>query len=404
MLVKQAYEYVNAALEQMHYGGDMLAQDYGNIVEIGTTVVDSIGSDNFTHKLTDVVFRTDFAAEASRSYSSAMPPITRDRAEFGAIKRKIRVKHPKATANESWELRDGAVYEQDQFYGTDVVETGFAGAVTFEIPLSVTRDQVKSAFSNAGELDAFLAYIKKTIKDTLTEETDELERTMYKNLAGDVVYESFNGAPDGSKSTLTGRDVLYLYNKQATAADKLTHDEAMNLNDRKFLKFVSKTIGLDVERLTGMSGLFNIRGELTFTPKENQKIVMLNDFVKAMEQEVYGSEYHNEWVKLPGAFTVPYWQMPGSAYEIEDTSRIYGKTKLGNNVDLDGILCVIHDDEALAIAQEDAFVDSHHNGKASFDNFWYKVKQGNWIDYAENAVVYFIGPDPETEVEGEENA
>ena len=99
--------------------------------------------------------------------------------------------------------------------------------------------------------------------------------------------------------------------------------------------------------------------------------------------------YHNEFVKLPKAETVPYWQAPDD-YSFEKISTINVKTSEGNTVTTSGILGVMFDHDALGVTNEDRRVTTHYNAKAEFTNYFYKVDSNYFNDFNENMVVFFV--------------
>lgn len=102
------------------------------------------------------------------------------------------------------------------------------------------------------------------------------------------------------------------------------------------------------------------------------------------------STFHEEYVKLPKADEVPYWQGSGDDYDIAETTAIKVKLPSDNSktVEADGILCTLFDEEALGVLNFERYTTSNYNGKAEFTNYWHKQKVCQFLDLNENIVVF----------------
>src|SRR5699024_8613422 len=119
-------------------------------------------------------------------------------------------------------------------------------------------------------------------------------------------------------------------------------------------------MGIYVKRLSKLSTLFNVGGKERFTSADRLHIVLLDEFVKASEAYLQSDTYHENFVKLPNAETVPYWQGSGTDYDFESTSAINVKYQPSQNdagtppaavtVEQGGILGVMFDRDALGVS------------------------------------------------------
>ena len=81
-----------------------------------------------------------------------------------------------------------------------------------------------------------------------------------------------------------------------------------------------------------MSTLFNVGGKERFTPKDMLHVILLSDFAKSADAYLQSDVYHNNFVALPKAETVPYWQGSGVDYSFEEISKIHVNTSSNNEV------------------------------------------------------------------------
>jgi hypothetical protein len=128
-----------------------------------------------------------------------------------------------------------------------------------------------------------------------------------------------------------------------------------------------------------------------------QHLVLLSDFKRCADSYLMSETYHNEFVSLPLADSVPYWQGSGTDYGFDSISKIHmdivdptDDTKTVE-VELSGVLGVLFDHWAGGITNDKRRVSQCYNAKAEFTNLFYKQDANYFVDLNENAVVFFIG-------------
>ena len=121
-----------------------VAEDLSNVVDLGNAIFNADAVENYARKLVDHIGRMVFV---DRPYTGRAPRVLMDGWEFGSVLEKVRTELPEAEENESWELEDRNSYDPNVFYQPKVSAKFFNKRVTFEVPMSFTERQVKSAFS-----------------------------------------------------------------------------------------------------------------------------------------------------------------------------------------------------------------------------------------------------------------
>ena len=382
MKLSQVYEIVNTITNEMLGESVIVNEDLSNIVDVGKAFED-LGDryDKYVRTLHDHIGKMVFV---DRVYTGNAPKILMDGWEFGSILEKVRANMPEATENESWELQNGTSYDPNIFYKPTVSAKFFNHRVTFEIPISITEKQVKSSFDNATQLNAFYSMIYNAIQKSMTAKLDGLiQRTINAGIA-ETMYDAFPGG------TYTGTAVravnlLKIYNDSVPEAERLTAQQALALDNEKFLKKCAYIMGKYFDRLGVLSTSYNIGGTEKFTPKDLLHFVLLSDFKRSADVYLQSDTFHNELTKLPEADVVPYWQ----GEEVEH--KIMVKTPSGHDVTLTGIMGVMFDRDAMAVANMDRRVTTNYNPKAEFWNEWHKMDAQYILDLDENIVVFFIG-------------
>lgn len=388
MRMEQVYQILNTITGEVLGDSVILNEDLSNIVDIGRAFQNAGGLDNFVRRLNDHIGKVIFV---DRPYAGRAPSVLMDGWEYGSILEKVRGDLPEATENESWELQDGTSYDPNIFTAPQVNVKFFNDRTTFEVPVSFTERQVKSAFSNAVQMNGFMSMIRNNVENSLTVKTDALIMRTINAGIGETLYSEFNAGNYGAGSGIRAVNLLYLYNQMTGASPALTAAKAMF--DAGFIRFASYTIKNYIRRMQDMSRLFNIGGTARFTPAEDMHIVLLDEFKNAAEVYLYDglNQFNTEGIKLPASVeTVSFWQGSGIDYGFASTGAINIKTPTGNNVFASGILGVIFDRDALGVANLDRRVTTNYNPKAEFYNEWHKQDAGYFLDLDENFVVFYL--------------
>ena len=376
MRVEQVYSIMNAVTQTTLGENEVLAEDLSNIVDIGNSIMNVAGIENYVRSLTDHIGKTIFV---NRAYSGSVPSVLMDGWEFGSILEKVTYDDlPEATENESWKLENGKSYDVNVFTQPKASAKFFNKRVTFEVPMSFAERQVKSAFDNAAQLNSFFSMIYNAIDKSMTVKVDGLVSRTINNMIGETL---INGA-----GTVKAVNILKMYNEKF--GTRLTANNC--IYDPEFIRYASLIIGLWSDRLTKLSTLFNVGGKDRFTSKDLQHIVLLSEFEAYAKAYLYSDTYHKEFTALPNAEKVAYWQGSGTNYDFASTSKIHVTTSSGDEVEQSGILGIIFDRDALGVSNLDRRVTTNYNAKGEFFNNWYKFDAGYFNDLNENFVVFYV--------------
>lgn len=394
MKVAQIYSLVNDVTKEVLGKENVIQEDLSNVVDVGTEIFNATDVDNYVKSLVNHIGKVIFV---NRPYTGNLPSVLMDSWEFGSVLEKIQADLPQATENESWELTDGESYDTNVFYKPSVSAKFFNKKVTFEIPMSFTELQVKQSFSNANQLNGFLSMLYNSVENAMTIKIDSLVMRTINNMIAETMYsELYSGEKvDYSKTGVKAVNLLKMYNDKFTRT--LTQEQA--LTDMEFMKFASYTISLYVDRLSKISTLFNVGAKERFTPKDKLNIVLLSEFKASASSYLQADTFNENYVALPNAETVPYWQGSGKNYSFKDTSKISVKlTQDGTKdriIETSGIVGVMFDRDSLGVTNLDRRVTTNYNAKAEFYNNYYKFDCGYFNDLNENFIVFFIAESEE---------
>lgn len=392
MKITQIASVLNAAIQQEVTGEvDLIQEDLSNIVDVGkivTTALSASGNtNNFVATLIDRIGKVQYV---DRTYTSQAPNILKDSFEYGSILMKVRAEVPDFQENSSWKLGalDGLgikdAEELDPFVisAPSAQQKVYNSKITYEAPITISELMLKQAFTSPAEMGRFIAMIENRIQLKMTLSTDALIMRTINNLIGLKI---------GSQSANVV-NLLALYNTAVGAGNTLTAEAA--LRSTEFLRYATKTIALYKDYLKTASVKYNDGDYLTFTPADRLKFVVLSEFAKDMETYLYADTFHNEFVKMDGFSTVPFWQTQGEGvddYAIRSALDI--KCTDGTNtytVVQSGIIGVMFDEEAAAVVNENYRVTSQYNPRGEYTNYFYKWDAGYMNDTYENCVVFLV--------------
>ena len=381
MKVEQIAEIVNQTTAEVTGTEAISDIDLNKVVETGAEVLDNDKLiDNYVKSLIDHIGKVVFV---NRPYTGSTPSVLMESWEYGAIMEKIQYEGlPEAEENDSWELEDGKSYDPNIFYKPQVSAKFYSDRRTFDIPMSFAQRQVKSAFSNSAQLQAFFAMIETAISNGMTVKMDSLVQLTLANAIA-TVYNNRLTKPVQYYGLVT-RYVAATGDSSVNAGNALVKPE--------FIRWASMEMKRVIARMKKLSTLFNAGDKYRHTPVDRLHLILHSDFTAAAAAYLYGDTYHDEFVTLPKAEEVAFWQGSGTGFGWADTSKII-VTPSGSNspTTVENVVGIAFDRDALGVSNLDRRVTTNWNPKAEFTNNWYKFDAGYFNDFNENIVVFTLG-------------
>lgn len=382
MKVTQIATILNEAQQEIIGEAAITTENLENVVDMGKQILEATDVDNYVRKLIDKVGRMIFV---DRVYNSTAPDILADSWEYGSAMQKVRCEMPDAVENDSWRLTNGQSYDPFVFTAPDVQSKFYDSKVTYEVQLSFTEMQVKSAFNSPAEMNSFFAMIENRIRFKLTLSNDILKTRTVNNLIAEKIHSNNNVV-----------NLLTMYNTEFTQTLKADHA----LMDKDFLRYAIGKIKEYIKYIQRPSMLFNDGGYTAFTPESDMKMVLLSRFVNTAEVYLQSDTFHNDLVKLSGYSEVPYWQGSGTSetFDFAEISKIDVTTASGNKVSQAGIIGTIFDRDACMVCNANPRVTSIYNPKGEYWNYFYKYDASYFNDTMENCVVFIVADAPKKTV------
>lgn len=378
--INQIYSIINTATAQMT-GEPIEVNDLKGLIALGDTVLSSnTNKDNFLNALVDRIGKTIIS---NRQYSAPVKSILSDSFSFGAILQKLYTEPIPATTAPHWDLVNGSSVDQYKISKPSTRQKLFSVLNSWQLTVTIPDHQLKSAFTSAEQMAAFIDSIFTSIQNSLEVDLEALGNTAYANFIG----EKIKSVKVDNKSGLQVVNLLADYNT-LVGGTPLTAASALTNSD--FLKYASKTINQYIKRLERMSTLFNAEEYHRFTPANSVRVSLLSDYVASTTSYLSADTYHNELVALPNYREVQYWQGSGDTYSFEDCSSINIVTSSGYNVEQSGIIGLVNDVEAIALMCDNRRSNSAYNSNGEYTNFFEKADVAYLNDLSENGIVFII--------------
>lgn len=380
MEMTQIKDIVNQANAEITGTEAIADQDLNNLVDVGKTILDSSKIDHYVRSLVDHIGKVVFV---NRPYTGSTPSLMMDSWEYGAILEKITYEGiPEAEDNDTWNLVDGQSYDPNVFHKPTVSAKFFSDRRTFEVPMSFAQRQVKSAFDNSGQVQSFFSMIETAISDGMTVKMEGLIQLTIANAIATIYND---------RTTHPAQYIPLVTMFKAATGNTTIPTGASALLDPDFIRWSAITMRRIATRMRKFSTLFNNGGKYRHTAADRLHLILHSDFTSSAEGYLYSDTYHNEFVKLPAAEEVAFWQGSGSGFDWADTSKII-VTPAGSDepVTIDNVVGIFFDKEAMGVSNLDRRTTTNWNPKGEFTNNWYKFDAGYFNDFNENAVVFTL--------------
>lgn len=391
--ISQASTVLNAVVEQMT-GQTNLAPitTPGQFVAVAQTLLRT-GVDPVLNAISQVWSRSIFAV---REYNAEDGKLRMSLDRYGNAIRKI---SPVASAMQddlgnAWPVHydanqspaDGNGESVDPFAikKQEVLQTNFYGKAVYQQHYTVFKDQFDVAFSGPDEFMRFNAM-------NLTERRNDKES--FEESISHGIQANYIGALLDEADTFRVVHLLTEYN--TLTGQSLTANTVMQAdNFEAFIRWMYSRIATIVRLMGKRSQMFqtviNNTPILRHTRPENLRVALYTPFMEMINSMVLSDLYHNELMKLPRYDNIDYFQSIEAPQAIKVTpvyTDANGALKNGSAVDVENVVGVLHDVDALgyAITREDT--DSIYNPAARYWNTYLSADLKTICDVTEKGVV-----------------
>lgn len=380
--INQIYQVLNLATQEAWGDIGINVIDNSTLISLGNYVLNSSTSkDVWTGKLTDIIGRTIFV---ERALDVEDLGIRRDEFTWGAIMRKIRVKPKLVEHNQEYDL---GTEEFNPFEITtpEVYEMLFSKFGTFESQVTITDEQLFTAFKSEVEMTAFYSMIFKQLEDSMARAIKSFDRLALVNFIGEKL-----NLQTTQPSKLHAINLLAEYN---TTFEK-TLTAAQSYTDPDFLRYFAAKLIEFKGYIAADTAAFNASdGYPSQTPENYLNLYILNSIDAKLNSYLYSTTFHDDLIKVNNYKTVKFWQGVGNEnpFSPENTSKI--NITLASDgtttIEQSGIIAVMTDVDAVATYYNREKAESWRIPKKG-TNHWKAITRMMINDLYENGIIFYV--------------
>ena len=371
------YTILNSAVAESYGTAVTPVVTAGNFVDFGRTTMATADADVIFGKLVDRIGKT---AVMNRVYNSKWRGVLSTELEFGAILQRLRVAPVDAQAGEQFKISDALETGDLDPYVIqlpDVVQTLFKDFKAYQFGVTITREQMKSAFISEAALAAFIEGIYTAIATSVEMYIERAVRLAVNT----YICEKYTL----SKTATTRRHAINLvteYNAQTGA----TVTAATAMKNRDFLRWATQFIGEIKTQMSEMSTVFSTGVIPIF--EDNPMFIAHTSFIRGVNTYVVADTYNaDKLTALTPDIEVSGWQAVGSPLINQTYTGSDGTTKTVENLAVVGVL---YSPRGLGATVFDHSADSIYNPRRRYYNVWEHITCGYFADLAECGCVFYL--------------
>ena len=368
-------------------GEEAISQlDFSNIASLGDYIMkwsDNSSNDIIFNKLFDRIGKTVLA---NRLYKGKYGFIAVDPFTYGFVLQKIHVNC--IDARESGKYYNGNQPDTDLYaeFRPEINVSLFANAKTWEFAVTITKEQVKSAFTDEKTLTAFINAIYTAMDNSVTKSLENNASATFAAFIGEHLVAQTQ-AEQANDDKVLAINLIQAYYEET--GETVTVNSAWFNAD--FLRFCTSKF-IDVKRMmTNLSVIFNAKGLEKHTPEEYNNFVIIGKFADNIKRYMQSDVFNKELVDLPSYKEVDYWQGLGKTADITSRTTINAKlVTTGATINKSNIVAVMFDDFAVGTTLYERDTVAVRNPHRHRTNVFEQCMVGNFIDLSENGVVFYL--------------
>ena len=373
--------------------------DTGSFVSVAQVALRA-DRDSVMNAISNILARTIFSI---RPYTAKMTGLDMDTFQWGGMMRKLSI------ADSDWD--DDEAYAYPVFYDAgqtppdgeglsvdrwkikkpNVLQTNFYGQSVYADHMTITEDQLETAFSGPEQLGSFLSLLMTNLQNRLEMSNESIRRGLVCNCIG-ALYDENNS--DRVVHLITEYNSLTGLNP---GLDGQTVFDPANFG--AFMKWAYSRVAEITDLFTANSTMFQttITGKpiLRHTPYEYQRVYLYSPFQRQTEARVLADTFHDNYLRYSDVETIPFWQSLDSRDEVDVTPSYVDATGTlvtpGTSVNVEKVFGLIFDRDCMGMTTLDRRVLSTPvNESGLYRNIWVHCKQRVVFDNTEKACLLLL--------------
>lgn len=384
MKVNQVYSLVNSLYQQATGQADITAVDDTGIISIGKTVLSTADNkDAFLNVLADRIGKTLIR---TLDLELEYPNLLKNSYEFGTILQKINIQPFSAKAQKAWQVgEEGFTPNQFDIDKPHVTQTFFTGANAFEFDCTIPDQMLKTAFTGAAAMTAFINGVMAAITDSMTMALNNMSHNAINNFIAEKIKVN-----NGVIPLITGYNAV-----EGTTYTQADVKELMATPS--FLKYIGMVMRNHITYMGKPSTLFNNSGMVRATKRDNMHVFLSADLASAYATYLESDTFNKELLSLPNYAEYVSMQGTGNVapnFEDNTTIKVIPASEEGEEspttITKSYIVGLFVDKQAIVVGLEDRFSATDRNNRNRYTNFTTGATQ-QWVnDLSEQAVVFVL--------------
>ena len=293
--------------------------DTGSFVSVAQVALRA-DRDAVMNAISNILARTIFSI---RPYSAKMQGLEMDTFRWGGMMRKLSIadsawqddpafKYPvlfDSTQNPA--TGDGGEVDPWKIKKPNILQTNFYGQSVYYDSMTVTEDQIETAFTGPEQLGSFLSLLMTNLANRLEMSNESIRRGLVCNAIGALYDEN---ASDRVVHLLTEYNSL-------TGLSLTIQDVYQPDNFSAFTKWVYSRVAEITDLFTANSQMFQtvITGKpiMRHTPLEDQRVYLYSPMQRQIEARVLADTFHDNFLRYSDVESLAYWQSIDSRDTVE---------------------------------------------------------------------------------------
>lgn len=354
--------------------------DTTKILDYGTDIANAKAYSNFLNNLLVAICNTRFV---NKSYQIKTPSLLVENEEYGQIRQVIRSKLDDAYNNQTFEVTDGASYDDNIFIKSDIEVTIFTENKTYEVRKSIYKKQLMNAFTSMDEMTNLISMLFNNVNNSLKIQDETLEKYAYSGAIAETIHQAYGSTALASTTKSNAINLLYEYNQ--TVVTPLTTSNCWKDND--FLTYCMERIKEVNDDMQEPGDDFQIKKVIP-TWTDNARVVLNKKFNDYFNFRLRANTYNEDLLKFAKNIElINNWGLKGS---FANKTTIKCKAQDSTSMNVPYVLGVVFEKYALIKQLHAPEIETKEIKSAQFSNYWFKQLVNFSFDPNENFTVFFV--------------
>ena len=348
--------------------------------------------------LSNMIGKTIFS---TRPYSAKMTGLELDSFRWGAVMRKLSIADNEWQDDQAYDYPvtydatqtvptgDGGTVDQWVIKKPNVLQTNFYGASVYADHMTITEEQLESAFTSPDQLGSFISLIMTNLSDRWEQAQENLRRGLVSNAIGGIYHENDSN-----------RVVKLLTEYNALTGLSLTANTVYQpANFKPFMQWVYSRIAEISDKMTERSLLYQtvITGKpvMHHTPAQDQRVYLYAPARHQIDAMVLADTFHDSFLRYADVESVNFWQSIGAGSSVTvtpawtDTSGVLDIPS--SAVSVDNVFGLMFDRDFMGMTVlGQRMLSTPVNASGIYRNIWLHAKNRIFTDPTEKAVLLLL--------------